>query len=95
VDVFQGDVAQVARPAGIRREIYTKRATHFMEPDGTDVPPGSSCPPSARRREWLDISRQAFVEGWRTKDHRLFDAAAQALAHGEQALGAISCGSRK
>jgi hypothetical protein len=85
-DAYTGGVAQVSRPSGIRREIYTKYATHF---EMVDV--GASCPPADRRREWLDVSRLALVEGWRTRDHRLFDAAALALSKGEQALGAISC----
>ena len=88
-DAYQGGVAQVSRPSGIRREIYSKYATPF---EALDV--GTSCPPSARRREWLDVSRLAFVEGWRTRDHRLFDAAAMALAKGERALGTISCPAR-
>jgi hypothetical protein len=83
---FQGGVAQVSRPSGIRREIYAKYATQF---ESADV--GTSCPPSARRREWLDVSRLALVEGWQTRDHRLFDAAAIALSKGERGLGAISC----
>jgi len=85
-DAFQGGVAQVSRPSGIRREIYTKYATPFPS-----VNVGTSCPPSTRRREWLDVSRLAFVEGWRTRDQRLFDAAAVSLSKGETALGSMVC----
>ena len=79
---YTGSVAEVSRPSGIRREIYSKYAQPIAVA-GKPLDVGKSCPVPARRAEWLDVSRDSYVEAWRDGRNRLFDAAAKALMAGE------------
>lgn len=86
---YTGSVSQVSRLSGIRREIYTKYADPILI-SGVQLDVGQSCPPAARRAEWLDVSRLSYIEAWHDGHHRLFDAAAKALMAGEFP-GRIAC----
>jgi hypothetical protein len=86
---YRGGVAQVSRPSGIRREIYEKYAAK-LKIAGKEIEVGKSCPKSARNLEWLRVSRESFLEGWQSGQHRLFNAAAKALMRGVSP-GAVKC----
>jgi hypothetical protein len=84
-----GEAAQVSRPAAVRREIYLKYTANFGK-NGLPIDVGRSCPITARKVGWLEVSREAFVEGWQQGRNRLFDAAAQALMR-SKFPGRIKC----
>ena len=86
---YANGVAQVSRPAAVRREIYNKYGEKFSD-NGRLIDVGKSCPVWARKIGWLEVSREAFVEGWQKGRHRLFDAAAHALMRREF-TGKIQC----
>lgn len=85
---YKGSVSQVSRPAGVRREIYVKYGLAAANLQVGDV--GRSCPVSARRTEWLDVSRILYNQGWRTGKNPMFLAAAKALMANESP-GRIPC----
>lgn len=84
-------VRQVSRPAAVRQDIYVKHGDPTKTEAQRLAEVGSSCPVGARKAGWLAVSRRAFVEGWRTRRHELFDAAARAIQAGTAYLGRIDC----
>lgn len=77
--------SQVARPAGIRREIYSEFAP---EPKIDGV--GSSCPIADRSPVWFDAARKSLLQAWGKPQNIMFDALALALEKGKNP-GKISC----
>lgn len=82
--------AQVSRPAGVRREIYLKYADAMKDANGSNIDVGLSCPLSARKMGWLEVSRRSLVEAWNQPSHKLIAAAAIALEKGDFP-GRIDC----
>lgn len=82
--------AQVSRPSGIRREIYSKYSDPVKLENGKAVDVGASCPVTARKAGWLEVSRRSLVEAWNKPHHRLLAATAQALEK-DEFPGRISC----
>lgn len=74
--------SQVSRPSGIRREIYLDYAEPLKTKDGAVFEVGKSCPVSARKGDWLEVSRLSLVEAWKKPSHRLVSAVALALEKG-------------
>ncbi|WP_084583866.1 glucosaminidase domain-containing protein [Sphingomonas azotifigens] len=85
--------AQVSRPAAIRQDIYIAYGDPTKSRAQRFSAAGTSCPASARKVEWLAISKNGFIDALRTGDHPLYDAAARALDAGESAndLGRKKC----
>jgi hypothetical protein len=82
--------AQVSRPSGIRREIYSRYSEPMTLDDGKAIDVGKSCPATARKSGWLEVSRRSLVEAWNKPHHRLIAAAGKALENGEFP-GRIGC----
>lgn len=85
---YKGPVSQVSRPSGVRREIYVQYGLASAKLQVGDV--GRSCPASARRSEWLDVSRILYNQGWRTTQNPMFEAAAKTLMANEDP-GEMNC----
>ena len=77
--------SQVARPAGIRREIYSEFAP---EPKLTNI--GMSCPIADRNPVWFDAARKSLLDAWGKPQNIMFDALAKALEDGKS-RGKVSC----
>ncbi|TAY71259.1 hypothetical protein [Rhizobium leguminosarum] len=77
--------SQVARPAGIRREIYSEFAP---EPKLTNI--GTSCPITDRNPVWFDAARKSLLDAWGKPQNIMFDALAKALEDGKSP-GKVSC----
>ncbi|TCR97784.1 hypothetical protein, partial [Rhizobium sp. BK418] len=76
---------QVARPAGIRREIYSEFGPG---PKLRDI--GNSCPATQRSAFWFNASRKALLAAWDKRHNIMFDALAGALEEG-RAVGVVRC----
>lgn len=85
---YKGSVSQVARPAGVRREVFVQYALGSANLQVGDL--GRSCPENARRSAWLDVSRILYNRSWRTGKNPMFEAAAAALMAGENP-GPVDC----
>lgn len=85
---YRGPVAQVSRPSGVRQDVYVKYGLGGADLQAGDL--GRSCPPEARRPEWLSLSRILYNRSWRTGRSPMFRAAAKALMAGEPP-GRVAC----
>jgi len=86
---YTGSTAQVSWPSGLQRDAYVKYGLATAKLQVGDV--GRSCPASARRPEWIDVSRILFNRGWRDGRNPMFEAAAKALMADDKA-GEVACG---